>query len=155
MTDRSRRAHGFTLVELMVTVAVVAILAALAIPGMAMLVDRNILASRANAVNAAVRNARSDALRIGAMVELAYADGDREFLVIDPDSGDVLRRTGELRGVTITSPESVLFDAEGQLVGANDIIRITVERRDARTFCVFRTGAITRSGAEAGHDYCD
>lgn len=57
------RANGFTLVELMVTVAVLAILSAIAIPSFTSLINSNRLVSQANEVVAAIQGARSEAIR--------------------------------------------------------------------------------------------
>ncbi len=57
------KAKGFTLVELMVTVAVMAILAAIAIPSFTSLINSNRLVSQANELVAVVQGARSEAIR--------------------------------------------------------------------------------------------
>ena len=57
------KAKGFTLVELMVTVAVMAILAAIAIPSFTSLINSNRLVSQANELVGVVQGARSEAIR--------------------------------------------------------------------------------------------
>lgn len=57
------KAKGFTLVELMVTVAVMAILAAIAIPNFTSLINSNRLVSQANELVGVVQGARSEAIR--------------------------------------------------------------------------------------------
>ena len=57
------RSSGFTLVELMVTVAVLAILSAIAIPSFTSLINSNRLVTQANELVAAVEGARSEAIR--------------------------------------------------------------------------------------------
>ncbi|WP_181179257.1 GspH/FimT family pseudopilin [Methylibium rhizosphaerae] len=58
-----RAAAGFTLVELIVTVAVFAILASIAIPSFQATMQRNRLATTANELLAGIQAARSEALR--------------------------------------------------------------------------------------------
>lgn len=62
------RAHGFTLVELMVTVALVAILAGIGIPSFNNLVAQNRVISSINEFHAGLRLARSEAVKRNANV---------------------------------------------------------------------------------------
>ena len=72
--DRSRRVRacprGFTLIELMVTLAVVAIVAALATPSFTGVINSNRLTSQANELVADIQLARSEALRRNRTVRL-------------------------------------------------------------------------------------
>lgn len=61
---------GFTLIEVMVTVAVLAILAAVALPAMAGLINNNRLASQANDLVADIHLARSEAVRRNRIITL-------------------------------------------------------------------------------------
>src|SRR5690606_12240702 len=63
-----RAAPGFTLVELMVTLAVAAILVTMAVPGFTSLINSNRLGSTANQLVAAVQSARIEAVRRNARV---------------------------------------------------------------------------------------
>jgi type IV fimbrial biogenesis protein FimT len=58
-----KRTRGFTLIELMVTIGVAAILATVAIPGLRTLVQNNRQASQANALVSALLLARSEAVK--------------------------------------------------------------------------------------------
>lgn len=71
-----RTAEGFTLVELMVTVAVLAILTTLAIPSFTTLINSNQLVSQANELVAVMQGARSEAIRRNTRVYLcSSSDG--------------------------------------------------------------------------------
>ena len=65
---RAIRPSGFTLIELMVTVAVVGILAAVGVPAMTGLIHANRLAAANDNLTAALQLARSEAIRRGASV---------------------------------------------------------------------------------------
>lgn len=66
----SGRQPGFTLLELMVTVAVIAIIASIAMPSFREMLLRSRLTSAANEITAAMQQARMEALRTNARVEL-------------------------------------------------------------------------------------
>jgi len=63
MHQPSRHARGFSLVELMVTIAVLAILLAIGIPSFASLIASNRLTSATNELVAALQTARTEAIR--------------------------------------------------------------------------------------------
>ena len=71
-----QRMQGFTLIELMVTIAVVALLAAVATPAMVTLMNSNRLSSTAGELTAALQLARAEAVRRSAPVTVCgSADG--------------------------------------------------------------------------------
>lgn len=67
---RTSRAAGFTLIELMVTISVLAILITIAIPSFTATINRNRLATSANGLVGGFQLARSEAVRRGGRVVL-------------------------------------------------------------------------------------
>ncbi|MDK2797846.1 MAG: type fimbrial biosis protein FimT [Tepidiphilus sp.] len=73
MHQPSRHARGFSLVELMVTIAVLAILLAIGIPSFASLIASNRLTSATNELVAALQTARTEAIRRNARITVCPA----------------------------------------------------------------------------------
>lgn len=65
-----RFVRGFTLIELMVTVAVVAIIAVVAVPNMISVVEANRLRGAADEMLASLQHARSEAIRVNGPVSV-------------------------------------------------------------------------------------
>ena len=129
---RARTAFGFTLVELMVTIAVVAILAALALPSFSNSIRNTRLASTTNEFIAAVNLARSEAVRSNRAGQVcASSDGatcgtdwSQGWIVWSdanangtPDADEIRRHQQRLNGMTASSPanlSSFRFSARGE-----------------------------------------
>lgn len=75
---------GFTLIELMVTVAVVAILLGLAVPNLGTAIQNNRATTQANALLAALNLARSEAVKRGTLVSVCPLEKDAN----PPDCAD-------------------------------------------------------------------
>lgn len=122
--QRMRRgaARGFSLLELMVTVAVLAILASVAMPAFTSLINRDRMTSRANELVALFQYARSEAVRLNSRVVLcpsvdgASCSGSdwNQLIVMVPRSGEVLQQfVGNTKAAASADVDDVAFSADG------------------------------------------
>lgn len=128
--------RGFNIIELMVTVAVVAILAAMALPSFADAIARNRIAGQANDFSAAVNYARTEAIRRNAPAGVCASSDDTAcggtwsdgWIVWATNSADAtlidVLRIGEFNaGDTFTpaaATQAIAFDDRGALTGTAD-----------------------------------
>jgi type IV fimbrial biogenesis protein FimT len=167
------RAAGFTLVELMVTVAIVAILSAIALPSFSTSIRNSRLASTTNEFIAGVNLARSEAVksnRIGQICAssdgatcgtdwsagwIVWADADGDGV---PQAGEIRRHQQALNGLTVASSSVArfTFTARGECSnctggafgsGATDIrlqaVPCSTGQEHIRNLRVLRTGAVS------------
>jgi type IV fimbrial biogenesis protein FimT len=121
----TRRQRGFTIIEAMVVVAILAIVAAFAAPAMNQLIRTQKVRSIAYDLFADLTYARSEAIARGHNVGIASADGSNDWgvkgwFVRDLVSGDTLRQQGpRATGVKFTADSTgLVFQPTGRLVGA-------------------------------------
>ena len=110
--------RGFTLLELIVVLAIAAILAVIAVPGFDRLLGDNRLASTYNEILAGVRYARSAAITQHAKVSLELEVTDSDW-ALSVDENRALTRSGSLDGLSL-SGRSVTFDELGERIGCGD-----------------------------------
>lgn len=117
--------HGFSLVELMVTVAVVAIVAALALPSLTSVINNNRLTSQANELVSGLQTARSEAVRRNAPVTLCgSADGSTCAGTDDPwERWIVLTGAEVLRDATVKPPVQVNSDVASITFSSDGLAR--------------------------------
>jgi type IV fimbrial biogenesis protein FimT len=130
-----RAQHGFTLVELMVAIAVMAIVVGFAIPGFQSMVNSNRLASSANELIASLQTARIEAIRrnrrvvlctsanpnAGAAARCASSGIEGWIVFVDANTdgdfdppGDTLVRNSALDGpVEFAGETTIVYRADG------------------------------------------
>jgi type IV fimbrial biogenesis protein FimT len=111
-----REVAGFTLVELMITVAVLAIVLAIAVPSFRDMINRNQLVSAANEVSATLNLARMEAIRRNRRVEICPSTNGTScsgsnwsrMIVREAAAGTLIRDVQIVgTGVTLTASSNV------------------------------------------------
>jgi type IV fimbrial biogenesis protein FimT len=137
---------GFTLVELMITIAVLAITLAVAVPSFTQMTRRNALTAGANEILAAIQTARIEAVRRNQRVSLcASSDGatcnsddwSRMIVLVDADN-EVVADIQAVQTRLVVQGSSNVSDADDRIrFGADGIVRIgaTPLRSGAVSLC--------------------
>ena len=156
---RNGSTRGFTLMELLITISVLAILTTLALPAFTQFIQNNRLAGQANEFVAATQLARSEAIKRGVNVAVCSSDdgdacggaftdgwiviedpgGDDEVIQRYPSPGDDFSFTPASGNATFTADGFSTAAAEIEL----DITLTGCTNDNARRILVERTGRVS------------
>lgn len=128
----TRRAGGFTLVEMLATVSIMAILMSVAVPGMRDLLESQRLRSAAFDLIADLSLARNEALKRGANVTVlpqSGTDWTTGWQVLLAADNSVLRQRSPVGGTLTVSnaPSSLTYDRNGRLAGGGGTVRVQLD----------------------------
>lgn len=129
--------YGFTLVELMLTLAVAAILMAVAVPSFQQTIMDNRLSTQSNELVTALNYARSEAVKTHQTITVASKNGTSwtsGWTITNP-GGTTLRNHDALAGTTTISgsASSLQYQDTGFLAGTNQLTFNTCDSRTGET----------------------
>ncbi len=138
-TARSRLQRGFTIIEMVVTIALVAILLRLAIPSFTVWIRNTQMRSVAEALQNGIRNAQSEAVRRNRQVVFSLTNNEPSATATASDNGrnwfirTIPALAGEASefveggsfgdtslGVAIAGVASICFNSQGRMVANAD-----------------------------------
>lgn len=125
------RARGFTLIELIITIVVVAILSLLAFPSMRTTILRNRVRDTANDIYLSLIQTRSEALKLNTNVSLQPASGGwgNGWNIPDPNNpGSYLFQHGPVNTVTVAmaGAANVTYRSTGRIAAnANPVFTVS------------------------------
>jgi type IV fimbrial biogenesis protein FimT len=124
MRQLNRRSKGFTLIELMITLAVMAILGLAALPDLTAYLANSQLREGANGVVVAAQMARNEALKLNTTVTLS-ASGQTLTLSGVVGGANTTLRTTQLPGKVQLSAFTAAFNSSGLLTPFGTTVTIT------------------------------
>jgi type IV fimbrial biogenesis protein FimT len=151
-----KASKGFTLVEVMVVLAILAILLGIGMPGYRTLIAQQRVKTTATDLHSALALARSEAIKRNRMVTLSPSvDGwSAGWAIASPEAGQpALLNHIQVSGVVIVGPADVAFSASGRRPsGAVDVVFVVSSADDGdKVSCV--TLAID-GRAKSGKEEC-
>ena len=155
MKNHKSDPRGFTLIELMVTISIAAILLAIGVPSFQAIIENNRLATQSNELITAVSLARSEAIKRGADITMTpngggYVNGWCVHTGASCTAATEIRQFPAMRGMSVAAGNNtvVTFNGRGQKSVPNGEVLVqiqpdsctvgTVDR--ARTISIVNTG---------------
>jgi len=131
-----QRKAGFTLVELMVTISVLAILVALAVPSFTGVINGNRLTAQANEVVVTLQMARSEAVRRNARVVVCRSN----------DGSTCITASGQGQWLTFVDANGSGTAQAAEIVSTSNI-KAPVQVSNVVDNIIFRPDGLARDGA--------
>jgi len=109
-------AQGFTIIELMIVVAVLVVLLSLGVPGMTQIIVKTRVKNASFDVYSSILAARSDAISRNKTITLTPSGGNwaSGWTITDSD-GNTVKTQDPLSGITVTGPATLVYISTGHL----------------------------------------
>lgn len=141
--------RGFTLVELMITIVIAAILLSIGVPSFTTMVRNNRITAQANEFITTVNLARNEAIRRGATINVTAASGGNAWqdgwsMTLASD-GTVLRETAALEGGNTLSGSvsTFAFNPQGHSNNTDTLTLCNSNTTKGRQINIALTGRIS------------
>jgi type IV fimbrial biogenesis protein FimT len=149
-----RYSRAFTIIELMITIAVLAIVVSIAAPSFTAMLRENRLAALSHELHGALQLARSEAVKRRENITVCRSNADQDecangtdwtagWLIVRPN-GDVLKIWDPIQGTVINGPSAgISFRSNGMAVTSQtwSVTQSSCSGNQKRTITVNATGS--------------
>ncbi len=142
---RTSRSHGFTLVEMLVTLAIFAVLLMIALPSMRPFLQSQSVKNASMDIVSTVALARSEAIKRNATVDVKATNAtDWSLGWVVSQGTNVIRKQGALGNIAITpSSGSFSFDGNGRMTSTGATFAIAPVNKTSQPLCLSVTVGAT------------